>query len=234
MKNKQFFLSAAMAAALALSGAAVVAQGTGGQGGSGQGGSGQGSSGMGSTGQGSTGSAGMNSSGATNGSASGQAGSQSGNQRQLASADASFMKNAAQNGHAEVKGSQVALQKAKDPKVREFAQQMIDDHTQANQELMAIATAKNVKLPDGPSMMQEGKLKLLSAADGDDFDRRYVESMGLQAHRDTIALFQKASRNAKDPEVKAFATKTLPKLEHHLSMAQQLPGANDNTKASKK
>lgn len=51
-----------------------------------------------------------------------------------------------------------------------------------------------------------------------------MESMGLQAHRDTIELFEKGARDARDPEVKAFAQKTLPKLKQHLEMAQQVAG----------
>ncbi len=142
----------------------------------------------------------------------------------LTRADKSFLDDAAHNGHAEVKSSQLALQKARNPKVRAFAQQMVDDHTQANQELAALAAGKNVRVPEGPSLMQEGKLKLLGTADGTDFDKRYMESMGLQAHRDTIELFEKGARDARDPEVKAFAQKTLPKLKQHLEMAQQVAG----------
>ncbi|ABM34109.1 DUF4142 domain-containing protein [Paracidovorax citrulli] len=140
----------------------------------------------------------------------------------LTRAEKSFLDDAAHNGHAEVKSSQLALQKAQNPKVRSFAQQMVDDHTKANQELAALASGKNARVPDGPSLMQEGKLKLLGTADGADFDKRYMETMGLQAHRDTIELFEKGARDARDPEVKAFAQKTLPKLKQHLEMAQQL------------
>lgn len=140
----------------------------------------------------------------------------------LQRADKSFLDDAAHNGHAEVKSSQLALTKAQNPKVRAFAQQMVDDHTKANQELAALAASKNVRVPEGPSLMQEAKLKLLNGADGADFDKRYMETMGLQAHRDTIALFEKGARDARDPEVKAFAQKTLPKLKHHLEMAQPL------------
>ncbi|MDA8450427.1 DUF4142 domain-containing protein [Acidovorax sp. NCPPB 3859] len=142
----------------------------------------------------------------------------------LTRADKSFLDDAAHNGHAEVKSSQLALQKARNPKVRAFAQQMVDDHTKANQELAALAAGKNVRVPEGPSLVQEGKLKLLGTADGADFDKRYMESMGLQAHRDTIELFEKGAREARDPEVKAFAQKTLPKLKQHLEMAQQVAG----------
>lgn len=146
---------------------------------------------------------------------------------QLSRADTAFMKQAAENNHAEIESSRLAEHKASDPAVKAFAQQMVADHGKTGQELAALASSKGVELPDGPSMMQKAKLKLLEAADGADFDRRYSETMGLAAHRDTIALFQKAAKEARDPEVKAFATKTLPALQGHLDMAQKLPAAHD-------
>ena len=137
--------------------------------------------------------------------------------------DSGFLSQAAQNGHAEVEASKLAMEKATDPKVKDFAKRMIDDHTKANQELEALASSKGVELPSGPSLMQKGKSKLiLSTADGADFDRRYAESMGVEAHEDTIELFQKAAGSAKDADVKAFAEKTLPKLQEHLKMAEEM------------
>ena len=141
----------------------------------------------------------------------------------LSSDDKGFISQAAQNGHAEIDTSKLALEKASDPKVKEFAKMMIEDHTKANEELKALASSKGVEAPDDPSLLQRGKSKLmLSTADGADFDRRYAESMGVDAHKETIELFEKAAGSAEDADVKAFAKKTLPKLQEHLKMAQQL------------
>lgn len=136
--------------------------------------------------------------------------------------DANFMKQAAENGHAEVEASKLALTKATNPEVKKFAQQMVDDHTKVGEELMALASAKGVELPKEPSLVQKGKAKLLDAADGAKFDQRYVASMGVDAHEDTLKLFRKAAKDAKDAEVKAWAAKTVPALEHHLEMAKAL------------
>lgn len=152
----------------------------------------------------------------------GTTGSHAGRDNKLAHADSAFLKQAAQNGHAEVESSKLALTKASNEKVKAFAQQMVDDHTKNNEELAALAKSKGVDVPTEPSLMQKGKMKLLEHSDGQDFDRRYVESMGVKAHEDTIKLFRKGAADAKDPDVKAFAEKTLPKLEHHLQMAQEL------------
>jgi putative membrane protein len=140
----------------------------------------------------------------------------------LSRADEAFLKQAAQNGHAEVESSKLAVTKAANTQVKGFAQQMVDDHTKANQELAALAASKGVDVPKEPSVAQKAKMKALSAADGANFDKRYADSMGVSAHQDTIKLFQKAATGANDPDVKAFATKTLPTLQHHLQMAQDL------------
>jgi putative membrane protein len=140
----------------------------------------------------------------------------------VAHADASFLKQAAENGNAEVESSKLALTKATNDKVKAFAQQMIDDHTKAGNELKALATSKGVEVSSEPSLMQQGKLKLLSTADGAKFDQKYADEMGVKAHEDTVKLFEKASREAKDPEVKAWAAKTLPTLKTHLEHARTL------------
>jgi putative membrane protein len=152
----------------------------------------------------------------------------------LSRADIAFLKQAAQNGHAEVESSKLAVTKASHTQVKGFAQQMVDDHTKANQELAALASSKGVDVPKEPSVAQKAKMKVLESADGANFDKRYADSMGVAAHRDTLKLFQKAAAGATDPDVKAFAAKTLPTLQHHLQMAQDLKTATakqGNTKA---
>lgn len=143
----------------------------------------------------------------------------------LTRADVAFLKQAAQNGHAEVESSKLALAKASNTQVKGFAQQMVDDHTKTGQELATLAASKGVDVPKEPSVAQKAKMKMLSAADGANFDKRYADTMGVAAHQDTIRLFQKASTGATDPDVKAFATKTLPALQHHLQMAKEMKAA---------
>ncbi len=147
---------------------------------------------------------------------------------QLTRSDVAFMTAAAHTGYAEIQSSQLALQKGVNRQIRIFAQQMLADHTQANQELAALAAAKGVQLTTEPSAMQKVKIALLSAGDGGSFDRRYASSMGVSAHKDALALFQKAATTATDADVRAYAAKHLPTLQHHLEMAQTL---NDVAKA---
>ena len=148
-------------------------------------------------------------------------------------ADSAFITQAAPNGLAEVAASVVAIGKATDTRIRGFAQQMIDDHKVANQALAALAASKGVKMPDEPSMTQRAKIKLLDARSGDGFDKAYASSWGVEAHEETVKLFRKAAAEAKDPDVKAFAASTLPKLEGHLKMAQELKAATTGDATSR-
>ena len=142
-------------------------------------------------------------------------------QQQLDRADENFLENAAQSGHAEIEGSQLALTKARSPEVKDFAQQMIQDHSMVNQELTALAQQKGYMPPTEPSVMQRAELKTLSVTD-DSFDRLYASRIGVAAHESAVKLFREASTNAMDPDVRAFAAKNLPALEQHLEMARRL------------
>jgi putative membrane protein len=159
------------------------------------------------------------------GGASAAASAQAG--QSLARADKAFFTDAAQAGLAEIESSKLALAKGVNTQVKGFAQQMIDDHTRASQELASLASSKGVTLPTEPSLAQRAKIKLLSARDGAGFDRQYASGMGVSAHEDAIKLFQKTARNASDADVKAFAAKTLPTLEHHLQMARDMKAVVD-------
>lgn len=158
------------------------------------------------------------------------ASSVSGNSGKLSPFDGAFLEQAAQNGHAEIDGAKAALEKAKDSRVKSFAQTLIDDHTKSHAELAALASSKGVDLPKAPSIGQKTKAKILSFRDGDGYDKHFIESVGIKAHESTIKLFKRAVAEATDPDVKAFATKTLPTLEAHLKQAHDLHASLDKKK----
>jgi putative membrane protein len=145
--------------------------------------------------------------------------------------DSMFLKKAAQSGNLEIQGSQLALKKSQNAEIQKFAKQMIDDHTKASEELKALAMKKKVEVSTEPSFMQRGSLMLLGTNDGKNFDENYAENIGVDAHEATVELFEKAAKNADDAEIKQFANKTLPTLNHHLEMARALNASvNKNAK----
>ena len=154
------------------------------------------------------------------GTALAQSSSQSANR--MTTAD-KFMTSAAEGGMAEVAMGKIAVQNASDPKVKDFGQRMIDDHTKANDELQQVATRKNVTLPTAPDSKQKTTIARLNNLHGPEFDRVYMADM-VKDHKDDVAEFQRASNNETDPDVKAFASKTLPTLQDHLKQAQDVEG----------
>ncbi|MFX1679916.1 DUF4142 domain-containing protein [Mitsuaria sp. CC2] len=145
-------------------------------------------------------------------------------------ADSSFLKDAAEAGHAEIDAGNLAMQKGNAADVKSFAQKMVDDHKKAHSELEALAGSKGVKLPAEATMVAKGKAKILEKRDGTGFDHAYAENQ-VSAHKDAVKLFEKAAKDAKDADVKAWAAKTLPTLQHHLQEAQALEAS---TKAADK
>ncbi len=130
--------------------------------------------------------------------------------------DAKFATGAANAGLAEVAAGQLAGEKAMNPKVKAFAAMMVTDHTKANEELMAIAKTKNITLPNEPDADHQKTKADLAAKTGADFDKAYVDAM-VSGHKKVVDMFEDASKNCKDADLKAFATKTLPTIKAHLA-----------------
>jgi putative membrane protein len=139
----------------------------------------------------------------------------------VAHGDRSFMRKAAKAGAKEIAISQAVMNHLSSPQSKAFAQQMITDHTAANTELMALAQQKGVEIPakDDTSLSDEWSKKI------DNVDRDYANVM-VADHEEAVKLFEKASKSS-DPDVAAFAQKTLPTLQHHLMMAQEMKKATD-------
>lgn len=147
---------------------------------------------------------------------------------QVARGDRKFIEEAASSGMFEVQVSQLAASKATDANVKSFASMLVDHHTAANNELVKIANAKGVELPAAPKRALRRDIEKLGKKSGAEFDRDYVREVGLKAHEKDIKLFEKASKDVKDAELKAFVDKTLPTLREHLAAAQKLPQSGKN------
>ena len=148
--------------------------------------------------------------------------------------DKKFVEEAAGGGMLEVQASQLALQRATDPEVKQFAAQMVKDHEKVNEQLKTLVAPMKAPPPAELPMMMRRKLNSLSKEQGARFDDEYVDKIGVDAHKDTVKLFEKAAKDLDDPELRTFAAATLPSLKHHLTMAQQLDAKNDKKmKASK-
>lgn len=141
------------------------------------------------------------------------------NAASLSSVDSHFVTSAAQGGLAEVKLGELAKQKGSNQSVTNFGDQMVKDHSAANDKLKGVVSNKGVTVPDSLNAKDQALYDRLSKLSGAAFDRAYINAM-VKDHQTDIAEFKKEARVAKDADIKSFASDTLPTLEHHLQMAQ--------------
>ena len=134
---------------------------------------------------------------------------------QLDTKDRDFMMEAAKGNMEEVEMGKMAEQKGQSADVKKFGQTMVTDHTKANDELMALAAKKGVKLDTSHKMNEK--------MGGPNFDQEYINDM-VKDHEKDIAAFENEAKNGIDPDVKSWAEKTLPTLKKHLKMAQDAQG----------
>jgi len=128
---------------------------------------------------------------------------------------------AAAGGEAEVQLGRLASEKASRSEVKEFGQMMVTDHTRANAQLMKIAQGTGSTAPHALKPEHKAAQDHLSKLTGEAFDRAYMQHM-VKDHQKDVALFRKQSTDASDPDVKQFATATLPTLQKHLQRAQEI------------
>ncbi|MDQ3321634.1 MAG: DUF4142 domain-containing protein [Acidobacteriota bacterium] len=132
-----------------------------------------------------------------------------------------FMTAAAYSSNAEIEAGRMAVSKTQNPEVKQFAQQMIAEHTRANKELMPIAAKKNVTLPTDLDPTHKTMAADMSKLSGAEFDEEYMEGQ-VADHEKTVALLQAQVDNGTDADAKAFAVKTLPVVKMHLEMARRI------------
>jgi putative membrane protein len=135
--------------------------------------------------------------------------------------DSEFMTKAASGGLLEVQLGQQVAQKATTPDAKQFAQQMVTDHTKANDELKALAARKNMTLPTTLGKEQQKVYDEVLAEKGADLDKKYVSAM-LTDHQEDIKQYQEAVTKSSDADIKTYAQKQLPVLQMHLGMLQKM------------
>ena len=99
---------------------------------------------------------------------------------------------------------------------------MVTDHTKTSEELKAlVSSGLKAELPAALDDAHQKKVEKLKDAKPEDFTADYA-SMQVSAHKDAVSLFERYAKGGEDARLKDWAGKTLPHLQHHLEMAQNL------------
>jgi putative membrane protein len=135
--------------------------------------------------------------------------------------DKAFVKKAAEGNVTEVELGKLAQEKGSSEAVKEFGKRMVEDHTKTNGDISAVAAKVDVEVPaELPKGAKKTREKLAKLS-GTDFDRAYAKLM-LNDHKEDVESFTQEARLGKIPEVKDFAAKTIPTLQEHRKLAEEL------------
>jgi putative membrane protein len=133
-----------------------------------------------------------------------------------------FVTEAAISDMFEIQSSKLAQEK-KDTKANDFANKMIADHTTTSDTIKSMVQGGKVKadIPGSLDSKHQSMLDKLKGLNGDDFEKQY-RSDQISGHKDTVDLYKRYAKGGDNPDLKAFAEKTLPIVEHHQKMAEDL------------
>jgi putative membrane protein len=134
---------------------------------------------------------------------------------------ARFVQEAGSGGMMEVQLGRLATERAQDERVGQFGQRMVQDHTQANNDLMQAASRMNMVTPTAMMPMHQEHYDRLSRLSGRDFHRAYIR-MIVDDHAQDVRNFEQQARSGDDADVRDFANRTLPTLREHLQMVRDI------------
>jgi putative membrane protein len=135
--------------------------------------------------------------------------------------DKAFIHQAAIGGMTEVQAGKMAVTKGGSASVKEFGQHMIEDHVPNNQALMALAQQNGTIVPSSLDHAHEKEVIMLRTETGRSFDKLYIHGQ-IIGHEQMAQVMAAEIKSGTDPDLKAFAQKSLPVVEAHLKMARQL------------
>lgn len=144
--------------------------------------------------------------------------------------DSKFVVKALEDGMLEVELGKVAAQKGMMSDVKKFGSMMADHHTKIGDELKTAAASKNITTPTALGDDERMKVTKLSEKSGRDFDEAYIDEM-VKGHEKAVKLFEdEANDEDADPDLRRWASETLPTLRNHLAEIKQIDEKFDKMK----
>lgn len=145
----------------------------------------------------------------------------SGHSQGQQSKDQKFVEFASTNNQFEIQAAKLAEQQASDDQIKQMAKMIQQDHQQSSQKLQQAAQQAGVQVSQQLKPHQQAMLQELRQLQGDDFDKAWLYGQ-VAGHTKAVLKFRDASRDLRNPQLKQFASQTLPKLQQHLQQAQKM------------
>ncbi len=134
-----------------------------------------------------------------------------------------FVQKVAISDMFEIQSSKTAQQKSGNSDIKSFAGMMVTDHAKTSDQLKSTAgSLPGVQIPSDLDASHKKQLDQLNGLDGAKFDSAY-KSAQVKGHEQAVRLFQNYADNGDNPDLKKWASDTLPTLREHLRLARALP-----------
>lgn len=139
--------------------------------------------------------------------------------------DQKFLKKAAEGGMAEIAMGKLAEQKGSTEAVKQFGQKLVNDHTKANDQLKEVAAKENLEVPSALSKKHQKQVDKLAKLSGPKFDKAFIHH-AVKDHKKDIEEFKAEAQHGSNPTVRQFASNSVPVLQEHLNIAENLQKSN--------
>lgn len=139
----------------------------------------------------------------------------------LSAQDRTFFEDVALATLSEIKFGKIALQKAVDHQVRDFASRSVADYSRLQQGLSGVAAADHVQLPQHLSGEALRDYRRLVVVPRPLFDRLYVYMM-FKWHAVALRGYQEAVKKVSEPKLQDWARQSLPIIQEHLESIQRI------------
>lgn len=129
-----------------------------------------------------------------------------------------------QNAVVAIALGQLALEKATQTEVKQFAQAEIDEQVQVRESLTPLASRLGVNLPAQPTPRDQEVQARMTQVSGQQFDVAFMNEVGINAHLKNAALYQGEAALGQNAQLVDLATRGLPLIDQHFNLASDLTG----------
>ena len=143
------------------------------------------------------------------------------NDDELNNNDRDFVMMASLSNNAEIGAGALASSKATNSMVKAFGQQMVTEHTMAQNDLKIRGTDVGLAVPDSVDPVHKALMTRLMGLSGYSFDTAYMNSQ-VNDHQNTLNLFNTEINNGQHATIRDYATDYQPHIQMHYSKADSI------------
>ena len=135
--------------------------------------------------------------------------------------DQAFIQRIAMAGMTQMALGKLAIEKASNPSVKQFAERVVEQQTKATNEIKRLAGKESITIPASIDPKRQDYINQIAKLSGDDFDRAFIQAE-LRGHERALRDFQTEAHDGQDNNLRKYASKHLDTIQEHLTTVRNL------------